>query len=128
MKSYIYLASPYTAIREDGSYDDALMEERYKLVTNCFHQLVAAGLTIYCPISMTHRIDCLNAGLYGYRIAPEFWYEFDKPFMQHASMLFVLKLPGWELSKGLQDEIKTATERHMPIVYLEFAEHVALDI
>ena len=120
MKTYIYLASPYTALRDDGSYDDVLMQERYDAVTDCFQSLVSAGLVIYCPIAMTHRIDCLHRNLYGDRISPKLWYEFDKPFMQHASQLFVLKLPGWEKSKGLQEEIKTAIARNVPIVYLEF--------
>ena len=119
MKTYIYLASPYTALRDDGSYDDVLMQERYDAVLQCFQKLVSAGLTVYCPIAMTHSIDCLNRNLHGKRIAPNIWYEFDKPFMQHASQLFVLKLPGWEKSEGLQEEVKTAIARKIPIVYLE---------
>ncbi len=119
MKSYIYLASPYTAYKEDGSYDNDLMRERYEAVNDCFHSLVAAGLTIFCPIAMTHHIDCMNIDVYGKRIDPSFWYEFDKPFIQHASQLFILKLAGWEDSAGLQDEIKTGIDRKIPIVYLE---------
>ncbi len=119
-KSYIYLASPYTALREDNTYDDILMQERYTAVTECFQKLVAAGLIVYCPITMSHHIDCLHRNLHGNRMPPEFWYEFDKPFIQHASQLFILKLPGWEESKGLKDEIETAKDRHIPVTYLEF--------
>ena len=119
MKSYIYLASPYTALRDDGSYDDVLMQERYDTVVSCFQNLCASGLIVYCPIAMTHRVDCLYRDLNGTRMPPKFWYEFDKPFIQHASQLFVLKLPGWEKSEGLSEEIKTAIVRKLPIVYLE---------
>lgn len=119
-KSYIYLASPYTALRADETYDDILMQERYTAVTECFQKLVGAGLIIYCPITMTHHIDCLHRNLHGNRMPPSFWYEFDKPFLQAASQLFVLKLPGWEDSKGLQEEIKTAKGRNLSITYLEF--------
>ena len=119
MKTYIYLASPYTALRDDGSYDDVLMAERHRAVLSCFESLLSAGLVVFCPIAMTHQADCLHQGLTGSRIPPKFWYEFDKPFIQHASQLYVLKLPGWEKSEGLQEEIKTAIVRKLPIVYLE---------
>lgn len=120
MKTYIYLASPYTAYREDDSYDEALMERRHEAVLTCFESLLSAGLVVFCPIAMTHQADCLHSGLTGERFPPSFWYEFDKPFIQYASMLFVLKLPGWKDSVGLQEEIKTAIARKIPIVYLEF--------
>lgn len=120
MKSYIYLTSPYTAFRADGTYDDILMQERYIAVTECFQKLVAAGLVIFCPITMTHHIDCMHRNLHGSRMKPSFWYEFDKPFLQAASQLFVLKLLGWKESKGLQEEVETAKGRNLSIVYLEY--------
>ncbi len=120
MKTYIYLACPYTALRDDGSYDDVLMQERHRAVLTCFESLLSAGLVVFCPIAMTHQADCLHSGLTGNRFSPKFWYEFDKPFIQHASQLFILKLPGWEKSEGMQEEIKTAIVRKIPIVYLEF--------
>ncbi len=115
MKTYIYLASPYTAYRDDGSLDAILMSERHKFVTECFANLVKAGLTIYCPITMTHPVDILSNGL-----GATFWYEFGKPFLQHMSMLFVLMLPGWEKSEGVTGEIEVAISRKIPIVYLHF--------
>ncbi len=120
MKTYIYLASPYTAFKEDANYDEELMQERYDAVVRCYHKLVSAGLTIFCPIAMTRKIDCLNKDLYGDRIPTSFWYEFDKPFIQFASQLFVLKLPGWRDSEGLFKEIDIATARKIPVTYLEF--------
>ena len=119
MKSYIYLASPYTALRADGTYDDVLMQERYVAVTECFQKLVAAGLIIYCPITMSHHIDCMHRNIHGSRMTPAFWYEFDKPFIQNASQLFVLKLPGWQGSKGVQAEIRIADDMPIPVTFLE---------
>ena len=120
MKTYIYLASPYTALRDDGSYDDVLMAERHRAVLTCFESLLSAGLIVYCPITMTYQADCLHNSITGNRFDPKSWYEFDNPFMQHASQLFVLKLPGWEKSEGVSGEIKTAIARKLPIVYLEY--------
>ena len=119
MKSYFYLASPYTALHDDGTYDDILMQERYTAVTECFQKLVAAGLSVYCPITMTHHIDCMHRNLHGNRIPNEFWNGFHKPFLQYTSQLYVLKLPGWEGSEGVTKEIKTAKGRNLPITYLE---------
>ena len=115
MKSYIYLACPYTAYKADGSLDEDLMEERYQNVLNCFASLIKAGLVVFCPIAMTHTADQMNNRMY-----PNFWYEFDKAFIQNMSQLFILKLQGWEKSIGLQEEIKTAIERRVPITYLEY--------
>ena len=115
MKTYIYLASPYTALRADGSLDAVLMAERHRAVTECFTNLVKSGLVVYCPITMTHPIDILAGGL-----GATFWYEFGKPFLQHMSILFVLMLPGWKDSEGTQNEIKIAIDRKIQIVYLQF--------
>ena len=90
------------------------MCKRHAAVSECFTNLVLAGLIVYCPITMTHPIDIKR------NLGGEFWYEFDKPFLQFASQLFILKLPGWEESKGVQAEIKTALARKIPITYLEF--------
>ena len=120
MKSYIYLASPYTAFRDDGSFDDTLMEERHRMITQCYYNLLAAGMVVYSPITMTYSAELIHRGIHGTWMNPKFWYEFDKPFLQHASQLFVLTLPGWKNSTGVTEEIEIAKGRNMPIVYLEF--------
>jgi len=120
MKSYIYLASPYTALREDGTHDDVLMQERYMAVLDCYESLLSAGMKVYCPIVATHPADCLHRNLKGRRFTSAFWMEVEKPFLQYASQLLVLKLPGWEKSEGVTEEIKIAIGRKLPIVYLEF--------
>ncbi len=114
MKSYIYLASPYTAYNEGGGMDEVLMEERWQEVFDCYTNLIAAGLIVYCPIVATHEVDKLLG-----RRKASFWYEFDKPFIQYASMLFILKLPGWENSEGVTREIETCRKRNIPVVFLE---------
>ncbi len=117
MKSYIYLASPYTAYTDEGKWDKDLVERRCDLVFGCYVNLIAAGLIVYCPIVSTSKADKMLG-----RFTPEFWYEFDKPFLQYASMLFVLKLPGWEESKGVTGEIAICKKRNIPIVFLENAQ------
>ncbi len=114
MKSYIYLASPYTAHAPGGAFDEDLMEDRYQDAFDCYTNLIAAGLIVYCPVVSTGLVD----KLFGRR-NPSFWYEFDKPFIQYASMLFVLKLAGWEESEGVTKEIENARARNIPVVFLE---------
>lgn len=118
MKSFVYLGSPYTAVRE-GKPDEELMEQRFISVSHCFQNLVHAGLTVYCPIVMTHKVDLEYRYLYGHRLPSRFWYNFDDPFLQAASGLYVLKLRGWQESKGLRGEIGITQARNIPILYLE---------
>ncbi len=114
MKTYIYLASPYTAVDSEGALDEELMTSRYLRTLKCYSHLLKSGLVVFCPIVMTHEAD-KHMG----RARPEFWYEFDKPFLQHMGAMFVLKLPGWEDSKGVKMETDVASSRQVSIFYLE---------
>ena len=114
MKTYIYLASPYTARAPDKSLDEELMTARYIRTLKCYSHLLKSGLVVFCPIVMTHEAD-KHMG----RASPEFWYEFNKPFLQHMSAIFVLKLAGWEESEGVKKETGIALSRQVPIFYLE---------
>ena len=49
----------------------------------------------------------------------EFWMRQDIPVLRHAEALAVLKLPGWEQSKGVQWEMRLAHELMLPIWMIE---------
>ena len=108
-KSLVYLAVPYT------HPDPAVMEYRFKAVNLVAGILMKQGIHIFSPISHTHPIavECdLPRGF-------DFWEQYDRAILQVCRKVIVLKLPGWEQSKGVQAEIKIAEELGIPVEYLE---------
>ena len=45
-----------------------------------------------------------------------FWLSWCMEFLQHASYLYVLTLPGWEESHGIGAEVRRAASLGIPIV------------
>lgn len=106
--SYVYLGQPYTHINPDiqsGRYHRALsfVAENTKLNSP----------TIYSPIIHFHNISLF----YKLPHAADWWWPQNLAMLQHASELWILQLPGWEDSKGLEKEIQWAQDHDMPIEY-----------
>ncbi len=107
VNGFVYLACPYT------TDDMQLRELRWKAITECTARLAWVGFTVYSPISLTYHVDKFM----GFPDS-EFWYRFDEPFIELADILFVLTLPGWQISVGVSHEISRArmhTERRQGI-------------
>ena len=65
--------------------------------------LIEQGMRIYCPIAHTHPI-----AIYG-DLDPldhTIWLPADGPFMDAAVGLIVVRMRGWDKSKGIAAEIK----------------------
>ena len=77
-------------------------------------ELMAQGLLIFSPISHTHPIH-LAGNLPG---DWEFWKEYDRSFLEWADELWVMRIDGWEQSKGVKAEIEIAKGLKKEIVYL----------
>lgn len=105
----IYLAAPYT-------HDDTKVRlSRVSKVKKATVKLFNSGFTVFSPISYTHQFEKL--------IAPRlrthgFWMRQDIAVLRHCNVVAVLTLDGWELSRGVAEEIQLAKELHIPIVYL----------
>ena len=111
-KKLAYLATPYT------SKDWVVKENRFDKVNEVAAKLIQRGEIIFSPISHTHPIA--KAGeLPGNW---EFWDKFDRTYLECCYKIYVLKLNGWEESKGVQAEIKIAEELDLEIEYLDYEE------
>jgi len=44
----------------------------------------------------------------------------DLRYLSHCDGLLVYKMPGWEDSVGVQQEIAFAKDKGMPVVYFEY--------
>jgi len=107
---YWYLASPYS------KYPKGL-EAAFIEVSKAAAQLIKQGVRIYCPISHSHPI-----AIYG-KIDPldhSLWLAADKPFMDGARGLIVLKMDTWENSFGIGVEIEAFKAAGKPIQYMEW--------
>jgi len=104
-----YLASPYT------SKSFITRMQRYEAACKYAAMLMGQGVQVFSPIAHTHPIA--EAG----KLPRDwkFWATFDEWFISRCDELIVLKLPGWEESKGVQAEIKLAKKYQVPVRYVE---------
>lgn len=106
----VYLATPYS------HPDPKVRVQRYEAVTRHAAKMVAEGLVVFSPITMTHPIEVLGET----DPAPtEYWIAFDEPFMDACAEAVVLMLPGWESSRGVAREIAHFTAQSKPILFVE---------
>jgi len=106
----IYLASPYT------HKHTAIRQLRFKQVAKFASKLIQEKHLVFSPITHSHPI-CIAADL---PIDFEYWSELDNSFIEWCSVLVVLKLEGWENSKGIAEEIKIAEFMGKEVVYLDY--------
>lgn len=78
-------------------------------------ELTKQGRCIYSPISSWH----LNACRFNMPKTFDFWQHLNLSFLRVSKKLIVVQLPGWDISVGLQDEIRFAKEHDIEIEYLD---------
>jgi hypothetical protein len=77
---------------------------------------------VFSPISHTHPIAEASEGKLP--MEWEFWEGFDRQYLNVCKKIIVLRIPGWEESKGVQAEIKIGTEMGIPVEYMDWGNPV----
>ena len=108
MKKLIYIASPYT------HSDPNVVEENYRLVAEFTAECTAKGYIVLSPIAYGHNL-AKHAEM---RTDWEFWRNFCFTFLSKCHELWVFKIPGWNKSSGVAEEIEFAIERGIPVKYI----------
>lgn len=108
--SFWYVATPYS--QYPGGIDNA-----YSDACRVSGVLIQAGLKIYCPIAHTHPI-AIYSGIDP--LAHEIWLPVDKPLMDAAGGILVVKMPSWERSRGIGFEIREFELAGKPVYGLEW--------
>ena len=90
----IYLASPYSGTADERA-------ERYTLAVEFCTRYLTQGIVLFSPIVYGHPF----AQTVGTSAAA--WTPFNQQMIDLASEMWVLTLPGWKTSKGVQQEIAT---------------------
>jgi hypothetical protein len=106
-KSLVYLASPYS------HPDTSVREVRFQEVCRAAAHLMKAGLHVFSPIAHTHPIS-LAGKLPG---DWEYWKAYDETVLASCFALAVLKLDGWDQSKGIQGEVDIARRLRLTTYY-----------
>lgn len=118
MKAIYYLASPYSHKRWWVRW------YRWYKVCQVGAILTKQGYTLLEPIAMCHW----NSFLFGLPPGYDFWKSRDRAFIERSDGLFVLTLPGWKESVGVQDEIIHAKRLGKPIQYLELYDNKVFQV
>jgi hypothetical protein len=96
---YIYLAGPYT-------HEDTLVREiRFlEAVRATSHVINKLHINAFGTIVHSHPI----ATRYSMPVEWEFWADYDEALISHAVELWVIAIPGFTNSMGVQTELKIA--------------------
>jgi nucleoside 2-deoxyribosyltransferase len=105
----IYLASPYS------DPNPVVMEERFRAACIAAGELMNQGLVVFSPIAHTHPIAVACNLPRGW----DYWHQFDLEFIRAADALIVLRLPGWNKSKGIDGELSIARDLCIPIDFID---------
>ncbi len=112
-----YLACPYS------DPDPNVKALRHTIVNRVAFDLIRQGILVYSPL--THNLPIDQQGIFG---SWKDWKEFDHAMLARCNRLLILKLPGWEASKGVAAEIAYAKECGIPIEWMEYAEEKYQDL
>jgi hypothetical protein len=106
-RKIVFISSPYS------NPDIGIREENFALVSQYVAELNSKGIVALSPITYGHTL--LN-----FKEMPgdwEFWKEFCITFLEKCEEMIVYKIPGWNKSRGVKEEIEIAKELGLKITY-----------
>ncbi|MDO6385623.1 DUF1937 family protein [Uliginosibacterium sp. 31-12] len=113
----IYLAAPYSTGLPEGMEPAEAMRQRADLINKAAAQLMEEGHIVYSPIS--HGVS-LEAHVSADNLkSHDFWMNHCFGMLDRARQLCVLRIPGWEASRGVQMEINRARRNGLLVTYME---------
>lgn len=108
----VYLANPYS------HPDPEVMENRYREAVRFTAGFTACGYIVFSPIVHSHPLAMNHQMATDW----EFWKRIDSKFISVCSEVWVVKMDGWEKSRGVQAEIQIANELGIPVKYIDTKE------
>jgi hypothetical protein len=105
----IYLASPYS------HSDSAITEARNLSVCKVAGKIMNQGHIVYSPIAHSHSI----ATVCNLPTDWSFWKHVDEEFIKWADEVWILTLPGWNKSTGIEAEVLIADKLGKEVKYLD---------
>jgi Domain of unknown function (DUF1937) len=103
-----YIAVPYS------HKDPSVIEYRMEIFYRVDAALMKKGIHTVSPVAKHAMLKYENLpGDYTY------WGDYSRKLMRRCDGVYVICLPGWLESTGVQDEIRLAQELNLPIIYLD---------
>lgn len=99
----IYLASPYSGNMRYNTEASAAVAAAF----------MEQGEEIYSPVAHGHVISKFRA------FSWERWMSHCLDMLSRCDEMYVLQIPGWDTSEGVQREIDFCTEHDIPVHYIE---------
>ena len=103
----IYLASPYS------DPDPAVRERRFNAVCEVAAAMFRTGAMVFSPIAYSYPIARCGRDWHW-----ETWAEFDRRMIDACDLVLVLRLDGWQESKGIAAEVEYARRTGKPVRWL----------
>ena len=110
--SKIYLAAPYT------NKDPIVVEYRVKQINCAAAQIMRDGHIVFSPISHSHYIAMQEDLPKTF----EWWVKQNHAFIEWADVVMVLKIEGWNKSKGVTDEVGFALKSKKMVKFIDCPE------
>jgi nucleoside 2-deoxyribosyltransferase len=106
----IYLACPYS------HSNPAIQKSRFETVSEVATKLQLRGHIVFSPISHSAPMEKYLPSEFN---THDHWLNQDKWFLDRADELYVLCLPGWADSYGVEWEIRYMRERKKPVTLID---------
>lgn len=103
-----YLSAPYTAILNK---DELMRIVKHAAGT---YMLANKGVHVVTPLYNHFLLGMFPEMGQDY----EFWKSYSLDLLRRCDKLVVLRIPGWQRSTGVCEEIRVANELQLPIEYL----------
>jgi hypothetical protein len=103
-----YLASPYS------HSDPFVREERYLRAMQVLKGLLEKRMWTFSPIVHCHELKKIADLPHEH----EFWLDYDCHILKQCDELLVLRIEGWETSRGVKMEMDFAKANSIPISFL----------
>lgn len=105
----VYLASPYSHPNRE------VLEGRAEAVSRIAALLFEAGVLVYSPIAHSHTIAAVGDLPTDFA----FWDRYNRAMLERCDALFVVAIPGYDLSVGVAGEMQIARDLEIPVFVFE---------
>lgn len=110
MNKLIFISSPYS------NPDDRVRIQNYKDITLYTAKLCSTGIVAFSPIAYGHNLVDFHPMPTDW----EFWKNFCLQFLERSDELWVVKMPGYDRSIGVAEEVQYALDNGIPVKYVDY--------